>query len=75
MAVSGTADAGSIPAWSANVIWLLQLVNLPKANYCPYVAKAIFIGVREPDYLKNLLSRTSNFLQVLVGNGLYTYRY
>ena len=34
MAVSGTADAGSIPAWSANVIWLLQRTdsNLPKAN-------------------------------------------
>jgi hypothetical protein len=54
---------------------LKAFLNVRTVRSAQLVEKGFLIGVRKPDYLKNLLSRTSYFLQVLVGNGLYTYRY
>ena len=54
---------------------LKAFLNVRTVRSAQLVEKGFLIGGREPDYLKNLLSRTSYFLQVLVGNGLYTYRY
>ena len=54
---------------------LKAFLNVRTVRSAQLVEKGFLIGGGEPDYLKNLLSRISYFLQVLVGNGLYTYRY